>query len=57
MRERGGRFLRVAVVWTLLTFVIAVLVAAQAMSSLYDGQFRSASAQSTAHTYADYSCH
>ena len=38
MRVRGGRFLRVAVVWTLLTFVIAVLVAAQAMLSLYDGQ-------------------
>ena len=38
MRVRGGRFLRVAVVWTLLMFVIAVLVAAQAMSSLYDGQ-------------------
>jgi len=38
MRERSGRLLRVAVVWTILMLVIAVLLAAHAMSSLYDGQ-------------------
>jgi hypothetical protein len=38
MRERRGRLLRVAVVWTILMLAIAVLLAAQAMLSLYEGQ-------------------
>jgi hypothetical protein len=38
MRERGGRLLRVAVIWTLLMLAIAVLLAAQAMYSLYEGE-------------------
>ncbi len=38
MRERGGRRLRVVVVWTLLMVAVAVLLAAQAMYSLYEGE-------------------
>ena len=38
MREQRGRLLRLVVVWTLLMLVVAVLLAAQAMLSLYDGQ-------------------
>jgi hypothetical protein len=38
MRERGGRPLRVAVAWTLLMLAIAIVVAAQAIYSLYEGE-------------------
>ena len=38
MRERRGGLLRVGVVWTLFMLAIAVVLAAQAMLSLHDGQ-------------------
>lgn len=38
MRERRGRMLRVLVAWTLVLLVVAALVAAQAVLSLYEGQ-------------------
>lgn len=38
MRVRRSGLLRVAVVWTLLMLAFAVLLAAQAMLSLYDAQ-------------------